>query len=76
MAVNEKSRNLGQSNRLTRDLPGHAVLKGLQRYEPFFYSHFSHDRGRFPGIWFGMQRIAVCGNCRGIATDWRRCAPE
>jgi hypothetical protein len=37
MAVNEKSRNLCQSNRLIRDLPGNVVLKGLQHHEAFFY---------------------------------------
>jgi hypothetical protein len=40
MAANEKSRNLGQSNRLTREPPGYVVPKTLQRYEallqPFF----------------------------------------
>ena len=29
---------------------------------------------RFPRIWVRTQRIAICGNCCGIATDWCRCA--
>jgi len=68
MAINEKSRNLCQSNRLSRDLPGNVVLKGLQRHEAFFYSHFSYGRGPFPAdlVWDAENRI--CGNCCGIAT--------
>jgi hypothetical protein len=58
MAVNEKSRNLCQSNRLSRDLPGNVVLKGLQRHEAFFYSHFSYGRGPFPAdlVWDAENR--------------------
>ena len=29
---------------------------------------------RFPRIGCRMRRIAICGNCCGIATGWCRCA--
>ncbi len=30
--------------------------------------------GRFPRIWYRVRRIAICGNCFGIA--WCRCGRE
>jgi|HubBroStandDraft_2_1064218.scaffolds.fasta_scaffold28727_2 hypothetical protein len=76
MAVNEKSRNLSQPNRLTRHLPGARSRKDFNATKRSSTAIVSMIEGRFPRIWFGMQRIVICGNCRGIATDWCRCAPE
>jgi hypothetical protein len=28
----------------------------------------------FPQIWYPVRKIAICDNCSGIGTGWRRCA--